>query len=169
MSTKPDPEWMEQLHRGKLDLEGLARWRRELAARPAEAERFEEELALEDALGRLPRAEVPTNFTAQVLQALDRDERAGERRGHGIIHWWRSFAWARQSVAATAVVAALLIGGWQFRVQQRIELARNVADVARATGAGDLAVESLRDFDAIQLLREPPRPDDVELLTALSQ
>ena len=69
----------------------------------------------------------------------------------------------------TPNAAGLLFAGWQFRVQQRIDLARSVADVASATGAGNLAVENLKDFDAIQLLRETPRPDDVELLTALSQ
>jgi anti-sigma factor RsiW len=168
MSNERDPEWMEQLHRGKLDPASRARWRRELAARPDEAERFEAELALEEVLGQLPRAELPSNFTAQVVQALEQQERVGRRREGVLRSWWQSFRWARQLAAAT-IIAAVLTGVWQVRMQQRTKLARNVADVAQATGAGNLAVENLKDFEAIQLLGQTPRPDDVELLAALSQ
>ncbi len=58
-----------------------------------------------------------------------------------------------------------IAGWWQFRAHQRTSLAINLASVSQA--AGMPGVESLQDFDAVQLLRTTAQPGDLELLAVL--
>src|SRR5438105_15808113 len=70
-----------------------ARWRRKLtdaesaelrawvASHPEAQAEFEAEARLTDALVRLPDVPVPSNFTALVLQAVERDAAVMESRG----------------------------------------------------------------------------------------
>ncbi len=58
--------------RRKLTETEAAELRTRLAADPAARADWEVESALNAALDRLPAAPVPTNFTARVMQAVDR-------------------------------------------------------------------------------------------------
>jgi anti-sigma factor RsiW len=165
MNPAPESEdWLEAVQSRRLPPEELARLRRELATRPREAARLDDELALNVVLDGLPVAPVPSNFAARVLEEVERGERATVRRGSNWTRWLTGLRIIRP-IAAVAVCALVLTGWWQFRLQQRTTLATNVTAVSQAAGAS--GGEWLRDFDAIQLLRTTAQPGDVELLVAL--
>jgi negative regulator of sigma E activity len=112
-------------------------------------------------LDKIPDAPVPSNFTARVLQAVEREE-SRQTRGRNFTWNWRSLL---PRVAVTAAV--ILFAGLTLRqhelTAQRTALARNVALVA---GAQPLpSVDALQNFDAIRRMSQP-RADD-ELLTLL--
>ncbi|MBL9174099.1 MAG: hypothetical protein JNL10_11235 [Verrucomicrobiales bacterium] len=165
MNPPPDSEdWLDEVQGRRLPPEATGRLRRELASRPRERQRLEEELALNRALDSLPCPDVSSNFLAQVEAQIVRSE-AGRKRGRsGLWHWLGAVRWARP--IAAVMVAVVAIGGWwQFRVHERSALAGNLAAVSRV--AGMPGVDSLQDFEAVQLLRTAALPGDVELLAAL--
>ena len=68
--NQPEHEpWRERFWRQRLTQEQLAELR---AANPDAAE-AELEAALSDAIARLPDAPVPSNFTARVLEGIERE------------------------------------------------------------------------------------------------
>jgi hypothetical protein len=169
---KPDPEfnWLERLHQGRLDAADVKRWREAATGRPQEGDLLEEELALESLLSELPRPEVGSNFTARVLAEIERGSpRPQKTHPFAFLH---RFRWVPQ-IGVAGMALALALGWWQWRGHSRSQLARDVASVARtarAAGFSELPpVEALRDFDAIELSRAMPRPDDVAVLRLLSQ
>jgi len=142
-------------------------WRRKLSQAeraglrtPPEAQAdWELEFRLTEGLARLPDAVVPTNFTARVLQAVEREETRPRATG------WQ-WTW-RILVPRLAVgVAVLGIAGLSYQhheFNQRARLARNVALVAAAQPLP--SVEALKNFAAIQRMSQP-RADE-ELLALL--
>lgn len=164
MNPVPESEdWLEAIQARRLSPEAVERLRRELARRPRERSRLEEELALNQALDSLPPVPVASNFLAQVEARIAREDRAASRSGT-LWDWFTGLRLVRP-LAAVAVVALALGGWWQFRAQQRSSLATSIAAVSQTAGVP--GVESLRDFDAVQLLRTSALPGDVELLAAL--
>lgn len=144
-----------------------ASWRRKLTAEEQAAldnhleERFswEEEAALNQLIGKLPDAPVSTNFTARVLQAVERESATVPRaRERGLVHWFR-MNW----LPRIAIPAFLIFGGI-ISVQQykRTQIAN---DVAVVSSAATVPPQWLEDFDAISRLSQPPV--DHELLAAL--
>ena len=154
--------WRESLWRQKVSPAERERRRAWLAAHPEARAEGELEARLTRALGRLSDAPVPSNFTALVLQAVER-ERAVAARPHGV-PW---FAWSRRprwlpriGFAALLVGAGLLSYRHQVLAVQRAALAQSVVTVS---GVAPLAnPKILRDFDAIRALDQTP--PDVELL-----
>jgi hypothetical protein len=139
--------------------------RQQLEGRPADRQRLEEELALNQLLDSVPAPAVASNFLARVearIEAGDASDRT--RRIPGWAGWlWRWRLWA---AAMPAVALTLALGGWwQHRVHQRGLLASSLATLA--PGSPVPGMESLQDFDAVQWLRSGPMPGDVELLAAL--
>jgi anti-sigma factor RsiW len=151
----------ESSWRRKLTDAELAELRAQFAADPAARADWEMESALQSALDRLPDAPVPSNFTARVLQAVERE--AARPRGWA---WnWNWHALLPRLALATAVV---MLGGLalhQHAVRsQRIAL---VKTVARATvGQPVPSPEALENFDAIRRMSRPQRADD-ELLALM--
>ena len=147
-----------------------ASWRRKLTAQEKialnehlathfdERIQWNEESSLNQLLGKLPDAPVSTNFTARVLQAVERDSSSASRRERGLFHWLK-FNW----LPRIAVVTLLVCGGF-VTVQQhkRTQIAQ---DVAAVSNAAILPPQWLQDFDAINGLSQPPV--DNELLAAL--
>lgn len=171
MNAESNQRWVERMHRGRLGPDDVAKLR-EQAERAGDGDAFAEELALEDCLGRLPQPEVSSNFTAQVMAAIEREERSSKRRRPGWAERLRRLVWRPQVIFAGAAGLALVVT-WQFRVFERQRLAEDVVMVIRAAEAPQAAqlsgVETLQDFDAIQLATPRPKVDYVGLVNALTE
>ncbi len=160
-----DNEHLSQLRetgwRRKLTEAEQAELRAQLAAHPAARTDWEMESALNAALAQLPDAAVPSNFTARVLQAVEREE-ARPRA------WsWRWY-WHGLLPRAAFVAAVIAFTGLAFQhhetSRQRIALAKNV--VLATQGQPMPSTEALENFDAIRRLGQPQHADD-ELLALM--
>lgn len=158
--NNPDYQrWREQAWRRKLTQTELAELR---AAHPEAAAEVEIEATLSDAMARLPDAPVPSNFTARVLQGIEREAlptEPGSRRWSWV---WRVF------VPRTAV-AMLVIGGSVFAVRQHQVNQRTImAESLKAVAAVQAlpSAQALEDFDVIQKLDSNPAADK-ELIALL--
>ncbi len=164
----PEPEnsdWLEEVQSGRVSRERAVQLRRELQKHPREAARLEEELALNTVLARLPEVPVPTNLATRVLEEIRQDEAQFLRKSRRWTTWWRGLGLLRP-VAVTAVVALALTGWWQFRLHERRVLAESVSEVSLAAAVP--GIDTLEDFQAIQLLRTSAQPGDLELIAALA-
>ncbi len=137
-----------------------------LAAHPEARAAWAEEAALNRLLAAMPAAPLPSNFTAQVVQTVEKIERgvAHERRVGP--RWWRSFGlgW-RLATAGAAVVAVVLSVQWR---QAAISRARMAESVAAMSALADLpSVEALADFEVVYHLPSGPMLDEHELAQAL--
>jgi len=117
---------------------------------------------LRQLLARLPDAAVASNFTARVLQAVEREEMRAARRS---IFNWNWHAWLPRIAVASAVVtfAGLTFNHYE-RVSQRKSLANGVALMVAETKMPDL--EALKNFDAIRRMSQPARADNEMLALA---
>jgi len=133
--------------------------RAELRAPPETQADWELESRLTEGLARLPDAAMPSNFTARVLQAVEREEMRPRATGW---HWtWRVLV-PRLAVGVAVIgIAGLTYQHHEFN--QRARLARNVALMAAAQPLP--SVEALKNFNAIQRMSQP-RADE-ELLALL--
>jgi len=159
MKDKPlSDELRERLWRGRLTDAERAR----AAGRPEALAELELESRLNDALAQLPAAVVPSNFTARVLQAVDREEARGIPRGW---HWLQA-GW-RPRMAVTAAVAVFAALSWQHHElnERRWAMAHSVAQVAASSSLP--GVEALNNYEAIQRMSQAQSAD--EKLLALLQ
>ena len=156
----PDYQRLRELAwRRKLTEAELAEFR---AAHPEAAPEADAEAALSDALARLPDAPVPSNFTARVLQELERDARRPARRT-------RDWSWVWRVVVPRAAMASLVVGASLFayhrhRVAQLFAVGSSIKTVAEVQSLPSPQI--LEDFDVIQKLDTTP-PADRELLAWL--
>jgi negative regulator of sigma E activity len=160
-----DNEHLSQLResgwRRKLTEAEQAELRAHLAAHPDARADWEMESALNGALNQLPDASVPSNFTARVLQAVEREAarpRAGSWRWN-----WHSLV-PRVAFAAAVITFTGLVFQHHAINRQRTVLAKNVALVTR--GQPMPSPEALENFDAIRRMSQPQHADD-ELLTLM--
>lgn len=152
-----DP-WRELVWRRKL----TETERAGLRARPEIQPDYELESRLSEGLGRLPDAAVPSNFTALVLQAIEREElQAARKRG------WNSWDWRALLPRAAVAAAVLVMAGLTFQRHElnvrRAELAQSVAQVATAQPLP--SIDALKNFNAIQRMSQPHA--DEQLLALL--
>jgi hypothetical protein len=110
-----------------------------------------------DALLRaLPDRPVPSNFTARVLQAVDR-----EASRPAAPAWWEPFLHPLQflpRVAMTALALALGVFGYAHYAQvERRAYARSVEAVTQVASLP--SPDALKDFDAIRHLNATPAAD----------
>jgi hypothetical protein len=151
----------ESSWRRKLTEAEQAELRAHLAANPADRADWEMESALNAAFTRMPDVPVPSNFTARVLQAVEREE----VRPHGWSWRWNWHALVPRAAFAAAVIA---FSGLVFHhheiYSQRAALARNVAFVTR--GQPMPSREALENFDTIRRMSQPQRADE-ELLALM--
>lgn len=165
----PVPEnndWLDEVERRRLPADEVERLRHELAARPRETARLEEELRLNALLDGGPRPAPSSNFTSRVLAAIEAEEARTARESAGLLGWLRVLRLPRLAAFATVLVAAG-VAWWQFQLYQRGTLAHQVSEVSQLAAVP--GVETLRDFDAIQLLRVAAQPDDLKLVAALDE
>ena len=128
-----------------------------LGTNPSARADWEMESALNAALARLPDANMPSNFTARVLQAVDH-EAAQPRR-------WRWPTLMPRLAFAVAVIAFAGLAVHHHEIyHERAALARSVA---LATGGQPVpGPEALENFDAIRRMSQPQHADE-ELLALL--
>ena len=141
-------------------------WRRKLSEAERTELRTQPELELEvrltEVLAKIPDAPVPSNFTARVLDAIEFEEKQAAR-SRGWIGTWR-LHWPRVAVAAAVLIFAGVSLQRYEANSHRIELAKNVAQVAAAQPLP--SVDALNNFDAIQRMSQPAHTD-TELLAVL--
>ena len=148
--------------RRKLTPAEEAELRSWLAAHPEQQSEWERETALNELLGRLPDAPVPSNFTARILDVATGSS-AGLRRRRSIWNWsWRSFL-PRAAVAGVVLVLGLSFYR-QHEVTRRVELAHRIANVSDMVAVP--SPEALQDFDTVRRLNQTPSADE-ELLALL--
>ena len=154
----------EILWRRPLTAAEAAELRAWLAAHPDAAADWATEQQLSRAVRRLADAPVPSNFTARVLQAVERETAAASRPASAGRSWWRSLGWLPKLATACAVVGLSVLSLHQYRVVSRERMAQSVAVLAEA---GPLpSTDVLQDFDAICRLAQTP-PADEELLALM--
>ena len=137
-----------------------------LANSPEARPDWEEERILTQSLAQLPDAPLAFNFTAQVLQAVKRQE--AEASPAAVVQWWhrlRSLGWGYRSAMVAVVLGAGVLSYQQYLALWREELATSVATVSRVAALP--SVTGLRDFDAIQHLDNVAAVIDTKLLAAL--
>lgn len=139
----------------------LRKW---LAAHPEAQADWEAETGLNAALGRLPDVPVPGNFTARVLQAVEREAAAELRRSQSNWLTWLRLRWLPKAAFAAIVVGAGLLSYHQVQAAHRKKLAESVAAVSAVASLP--SPDILKDFDAIQASNRTPAPDE-QLLTVL--
>jgi negative regulator of sigma E activity len=163
--TMKDSEFHSKLResgwRRKLTEAEQAGLRACLAANPDARADWEMESALNAALARLPDAPVPSNFTARVLQAVEREEAP-------LRAWSWSWNWHTLVPRVAFAAAVITFTGLAFQhheiYRQRAALARNVALVTR--GQPMPSPEALENFDDIRRMSQPQHADD-ELLVLM--
>lgn len=165
MSGFDDNILMELGLRHELTAEEKARWRALVAAHPEMESEGEQELKLNELLRQLVDKPLASNFTAQVLSAIERESAP---RPHA--HWlspWRFLASGRwmPKAAAVMLVVAISLVFYQEQAIARAELARSVAVMSTMTKL--ISVENLQDFEAISRFSQARVEVDEELLAAL--
>jgi anti-sigma factor RsiW len=145
----------------------LQRW---LAEHPADAERWEMEFGLNTALDRLETVAPSSNFTRQVLQLVEAEQRAAQRQPGLLIRlralWRRPYVvWA---TALLLVFAVIQFGREQLQTQTQITRGMEYISTVAAVAAPEV----LEDFDAIRelsLVRTDRNPTDDALFILLGQ
>ena len=119
-------------------------------------------MALSKSLAQLPEPAVPSNFTARVLQAVERETPAGPRL-QGTADWWQALARKARWVTGAAFAAiAILIGVGVHRrgieKQHELALADSVRIISRVPVLPN--AEVLANFETIRAMNQAPPPDD---------
>jgi len=123
---------------------------------------LEVEARLTASLLKIPDAQVPSNFTACVLAAVDLEEIQTSRSRDWTLNWRQ--LWPRFAVAAAVLIfAGVSIQRYESHAH-RITLAKNVVRLASSQPLP--SIEVLENLDAIQRMNLPARADG-ELLAAL--
>jgi hypothetical protein len=137
----------------------LSAW---LALHPEFKSQWEVEANLNTALETLPQAQVPSNFTARVLQEVSRDAAGQKGRVSAFTNLWRRRPrWLIRAAFAALVLGTGLFSYHQVMAARRADIARNVATVCGVSSMP--SPEVLKDFDAIRAM-DPSPPADEELL-----
>jgi hypothetical protein len=154
--------------RRSLDAAEDARVRAHLGANSAGQRDWELDAELTQLLAQVPNAPVPSNFTHQVLAALDRETRLAVPRPLGA--WWPR--WLLRPLPRLAGGLALLaalgsLGYHQYQTYRQAELTQALLQVTHASGLKQAGI--FQDFDVIQRLGQVPQPADEELWLVLNQ
>jgi anti-sigma factor RsiW len=150
--------------RRKLTGAEEAQLRAWLAAHPEAQAEWDVDAGLNAALGALPDVPVPSNFTARVLQAAEREAAAEQRRpGWGWSGWLR-LRWLPRMALTASVVSAGVVSCLVIQDAQRKSLVNSVVIVSTISSLP--SPDILKDFDAIRASNPTSRPDE-QLLTVL--
>jgi anti-sigma factor RsiW len=158
-------QWREAGWRPHPSPADEARLRAWLAAHPEDRAEALVEEALNRALGRLPDAPMPGNFTARVLQAAQLAAAQAARAPRPPWLGWRlRFPWLPKSAVVVILVGASVLSYHQVLAFQRAQLARSL--VAISDVASLPSPQILTNFEVIRVIERTP-PPDVELLQLL--
>lgn len=137
----------------------LSAW---LAAHPEAANEHEIESALDNALIRLPDAPLPSNFTARVLQAIEREETESAPRPRDRSWVWRVLV--PRSILAMLVFGVGALAAHQYQVKRLTAIGDSLVTIATVPSMP--SPQALEDFDAIQKL-DSDSAADKELIALL--
>jgi hypothetical protein len=167
MNEREYNELQELSWRRRLTTAEQTELQRYRAEHPEAKAAWEAEAALTRMLGHLPDVPLASNFTAQVLQAVEREVGATHDPSVlDILAVWIRRLGPRLAWSSGLIAVALLV--WQQHgATQRERVVAGAASVLQATALP--GPEMLQDFDAIHQLSQLPPPTDLELLSALSQ
>jgi len=154
---------LDAVRKGRLGPEQQQQLDAYLAAHPAERPGWDEELALNHLLDQVPEVPVSSNFTALLLERVQRENSSPQAKGWPGMGWIRG--WIPKLAAAAVVVCVGLLSYEQHQAAARRELARQVSEMARLTRSTPLEV--LENFEAIQRLNHVSHDRDRELIAAL--
>lgn len=154
----------EESWRRKLSSAEEADLRSWLAEHPESQAEWDADFSLTKAIEQLPNIPVPSNFTARVLQEIEREAAVQSHGRAPKWHWLRSLL--PRAAIATVVLSVGLLAVHEHRVVRREQLAQSVATVSEVASLP--SPEVLQDFDAIQQMSQRPAGDKV-LLAALTQ
>ena len=159
----PDPVYnrlRESSWRRPLTESERAELRAWLAAHPEAQADWDTEAELNGLLHQQPDAPVPSNFTARVLQALEREPTAAARHPGFQRAWrWRVFL---PRLAGIAVII-----GFGVFAHHRYVIAQQDALMKKLAAAPEVANPVvLEDFEAIRSFGSTPSPDE-ELLALM--
>jgi anti-sigma factor RsiW len=133
-----------------------------LAMHPEAAADWQEELALTEALHRLPDVPVASNFTSRVVNAAMQDAAdKSQKRPWLDLRNWSLHRWLPRAAFGLVIGAAGFFSFQQLHEVQHEKMARSVSvlsEVASVPGA-----QALQDFEAIRALDASPSADE-ELL-----
>jgi len=147
---------LEKRWRHKLTAAEEASVRAWLAQHPESRVDWDLETQLSEALEKLPDAPVPSNFTARVLQAIEREESA-PRPSPSRTPWFLRFLMPRIAVAIVAVGIFVVYHEHTAVTARRAEAVQGVKVVS---GVSSLpGPEILQDFDTIRQLPASTGPD----------
>ena len=150
--------------RRKLTDAEEAQLRAWLAAHPEAQADWDTEARLNAALGRLPDTPVPSNFTARVLQEVEKEAAAELRQGERKRQFWRRLRWLPRAAFAAVVLGTGLVSYRQFQAVRFAEYAHSVEAVSDVSSLP--SPEILKDFDAIRVSNPTTLPDE-QLLAVL--
>ena len=148
--------------RRKLTEAEEAELRAWLKAHPEARTDWEAETGLNTALSRLPQVPVASNFTARVLQAVERETVARPLRPRWPV--WPRLPWLPKVAFVASMVGTGLVSCLLIQNAERKKLAESVAAVAHVSSLP--SPEILKDFDAIRVSNPSPTPDE-QLLAVL--
>jgi hypothetical protein len=162
MPNSDSQELIELAWRRRLMPDEQARLRQYLAAHPQARSQWECQAALTRGLNRLPPAPVSSNFTALVLQAVQRTPVRPAWHRHLVLASWLPAGWVpRLALGATMVCLSLLTIREYQTIQRQQRMTRDLASV------GQLAtlqpVDWLQNFHTIENLSRVQVADDTLL------
>ena len=144
-----------------------------LAGHPEDAERWEADAGLNLALERLKPVVPSSNFTRQVLELVELEQRAAQRAPNWLERlrrrvgaWWPRLTWA------TAVVLAAGLAVHQYREYQDSSQHQLTSGIEAFSTVAVTAPEVLEGFDAIHefsQLQPETNPTDEALFALLGR
>lgn len=168
MGTDPFYEKLQEISwRRKLSSAEERQLREWLAAHPDAQESFELDMGLTEALGKMPDVPVASNFTARVLQAVEREAMAEAGAQDSRWNIWRKLPrWLPRVASATVVVIAGLLAYVHNNSVNSVDVKQRML-AQRIAGMPLPSPEVLTNFEAIRIVSATPAPD--EQLLALFQ
>jgi anti-sigma factor RsiW len=160
-APQPPREWLWRRDLSEAERARLRAW---LDAHPEARPDWELETALTETLARLPDVPAPSNFTARVLQAIEREDRV--RTALGMPAWltglWRR--WLPRVAVAALVLGAGLFWHHRHQARQQAEWRRSLTLFAAMPAVP--SPQALEDFEVVRHLSRTP-PWDEELLALM--
>jgi anti-sigma factor RsiW len=143
-----------------------AQMREHLATHPEVQADWDLELSLNHAFDQLPDAPLASNFTAQVLQAVEREAAAQARASQkGWGSKWLVWNWMPKVAATVVALGSCVFFYHEHQINARTAMANSVVMVSEAVSASN--PELMEDFDAIRQLGDPKPKADTELLALM--
>ena len=128
-----------------------------LAGHPETRADWELEEKLNAALDGLKDSPVPSNFTARVLQAIEREATPAARRREQRRHWFWHSLLPKAAFAAVLLVVGLVAYHRTELATRRVKLAQSVVTVSEITSVP--SPEILQAFEEIRQMPATPAAD----------